>query len=165
MSEPREPIDRLAEFALFAPVGAMVVACEVLERRTRLQRQAVKNRIQLSRFVGQMAVTQGRRQLEQRVAAVRAQRAQPVAVEVPVHEEPIHASPAELAVAAVATSGPETPAAADLPISGYESLPALNVVERLGTLRGDEVELIRRFEAANRARRTILAKIAQIQGD
>ena len=165
MSEPREPIDRLAEFALFAPVGAMVVACEVLERRTRLQRQAVKNRIQLSKFVGQMAVTQGRRQLEQRVAAARAQRAQPAVIDVPAHEEALHASPTEQAVAAVAPSGVAVPAAADLPISGYESLPALNVVERLGTLRADEVELIRRFEAANRARRTILAKIAQIQGD
>ena len=58
----------------------------------------------------------------------------------------------------------ETPPAATLPISDYESLAAIHVVERLRSMSPDEIELIRRFEVANRSRRTILAKIDQLQG-
>jgi hypothetical protein len=36
-------------------------------------------------------------------------------------------------------------------------------VQRLGGLDAAELELVRRFEAGHRARRTILAKIAQLQ--
>ena len=58
----------------------------------------------------------------------------------------------------------EVPSADSLAISGYESLPAVNVVQRLITLTADEIEQIRRFEIANRGRRTILAKIDVLQG-
>jgi hypothetical protein len=57
-----------------------------------------------------------------------------------------------------------TPGADSLAIPGYESLPAVNVVQRLATLTPDEIEQIRRFEVANRGRRTILAKIDVLQG-
>ena len=55
------------------------------------------------------------------------------------------------------------PSAADLPIGDYESVPAINVVERLRSMTADEVEQIRLFEVAHRGRRTILAKIDQLQ--
>eukprot|EP01041_Mallomonas_annulata_P042012 gene42012-66200_t len=57
----------------------------------------------------------------------------------------------------------EPPAADTLPISDYESLAAIHVVERLRSMSPDEIELIRRFEVAHRSRRTILAKIDQLQ--
>ena len=56
-----------------------------------------------------------------------------------------------------------SPRADSLPIGDYESLAAIHVVQRLNSLRDDEIEQIRRFETAHRARRTILAKIAQLQ--
>jgi hypothetical protein len=49
-----------------------------------------------------------------------------------------------------------------LPIPGYNSLSASQVVERLAGLSGDELEAVRAFEASNRKRRTILGKIDQI---
>ena len=50
-----------------------------------------------------------------------------------------------------------------LAIPDYESLSASQVVPRLESLTDDELESIRQYEAANRARRTILSKIAQLQ--
>ena len=58
---------------------------------------------------------------------------------------------------------PLAPDAADLPISDYESLAAIHVVDRLRSMRPDELDLVRRFEVAHRNRRTILAKIDQLQ--
>ncbi len=57
----------------------------------------------------------------------------------------------------------DAPGADDLPISGYESLAAIHVVERLGSLTPAELELIERFETAHRGRRTILARVAQLR--
>ena len=51
----------------------------------------------------------------------------------------------------------------DLPISDDESLAAFHVVDRLPTSRADELEQVRSFEQAHRARRTVLAKIEQLQ--
>jgi len=63
------------------------------------------------------------------------------------------------ATAAAATSAaPET-----LPIDGYESLAASQVVLRLGSLTASELAAIADYESSHRARRTILGKIHQLQ--
>jgi hypothetical protein len=49
-----------------------------------------------------------------------------------------------------------------LPIDQYESLAASQVVARLPSLTAGELDVVRRFEAANRARRTVLGKIDQL---
>jgi hypothetical protein len=51
-----------------------------------------------------------------------------------------------------------------LAIPGYDTLSASQVVPRLDALRANELEAIRRHEVANRGRRTILSRIAQLQG-
>ena len=50
-----------------------------------------------------------------------------------------------------------------LPIDGYDSLAASQVVLRLGSLNTKELESVRLYEERNRSRRTILGKIAQLQ--
>jgi hypothetical protein len=50
-----------------------------------------------------------------------------------------------------------------LAILDYESLSASQVVPRLESLTADELEAVRTYENGNRARRTILNKIAQLQ--
>jgi hypothetical protein len=50
-----------------------------------------------------------------------------------------------------------------LAIPGYDSLSASQVVPRLAGLEPDELELVRRYELANRGRKTILGRIAQLQ--
>lgn len=49
-----------------------------------------------------------------------------------------------------------------LPIPGYDTLSASQVVERLAGLSSDELDAIRSYEGAHRNRRTILGKIDQI---
>lgn len=74
-------------------------------------------------------------------------------------------------VAAIAATDPSTApspselSADDLPIDGYESLAAIHVVERLGSLTDHDLRLILGFENGHRSRRTILAKIAQLQAN
>jgi len=50
-----------------------------------------------------------------------------------------------------------------LAIPDYDNLSASQVVPRLDGLSPDELEAVRRYERANRQRRTILNKVAQLQ--
>ena len=46
---------------------------------------------------------------------------------------------------------------------GYDTLSASQVVQRLGGLSGEELEAVRAYEEAGRRRKTILARVAQLQ--
>lgn len=67
-------------------------------------------------------------------------------------------SPPVAAAPPPAGPDPET-----LAITDYDSLSASQVVPRLDGLAPDELESIRAYESANRGRKTILSKIAQLQ--
>lgn len=55
------------------------------------------------------------------------------------------------------------PSSTGLPLEGYESLAASQVVDRLPTLSDDELDRIDAFETAHRGRRTVLGKIEQLR--
>jgi len=57
-----------------------------------------------------------------------------------------------------------TPDATELAIPDYDGLSASQVVNRLAGLAPDELEAVRAYEAAGRGRKTILSKVAQLQG-
>lgn len=154
MSGDRAPVDRLLDLAFFAPIGMLTALREELPKFSQQGRQVMQNRVVLARFIGQMAVQQGQREVAKRLEARRTIGP----VEARATEQPAPEP------TTVASGVGDVQSAADLPIAGYESLPALNVVQRLATLRPDEVEAVRRFEESHRARRTILAKIDQLQG-
>lgn len=63
-----------------------------------------------------------------------------------------------------AAAGAAIPAAHSLAIPGYDSLSASQVVQRLASLTAEELDAVGRYEAAGRGRRTILARVAQLQG-
>ena len=63
----------------------------------------------------------------------------------------------------VDTGSAESPAVDDLPIPGYDSLAASQVVPRLTTLSESELAAIGAYEAAHRGRRTILNRVTQLQ--
>lgn len=81
------------------------------------------------------------------------------------------ASPTPAGAAHDATSAPPAESVPAVPlvdpdalaIPGYDSLSASQVVPRLDSLTADELELVRCYELGNRGRKTILAKIAQLQ--
>lgn len=157
----RPPIERLLDLALYAPIGMYTALKEELPAFTKQGRQVVENRVMLARFIGQMAVQQGRREVDKRLAARRPPASSAV-VDTVAHEAT--SAPTDVAATVASVAADEVPSADSLAISGYESLPAVNVVQRLATLTADEIEQIRRFEVANRGRRTILAKIDVLQG-
>jgi hypothetical protein len=63
---------------------------------------------------------------------------------------------------ATATAAPTGPTAATLGIPDYDELSASQVVERLDGLQPGELDAVRAYEEAHRARRTILYKIEQL---
>lgn len=54
--------------------------------------------------------------------------------------------------------------ATSLAIPDYDGLSASQVVNRLAGLSAPELASVQRYEAANRGRKTILSKVAQLQG-
>jgi len=184
-SATAEPsIERLLDLAVYAPVGVFVTLRDDLPKHIKQGRQALENRVQLARFIGQLAVQQGRKEIAKRLDDAARQRAashQPTDAVIETDARPddqgvaTSGDPAERAVPlTTAVTTPEvtgvTTAVAEvaidvstLPIAEYQSLAAIHVVQRLATLGADELEQVRRFEVTHRARRTILAKIAQLQ--
>ena len=57
-----------------------------------------------------------------------------------------------------------TVSAASLAIPDYDGLSASQVVNRLAGLSPVELENVQLYEAAHRGRKTILSKVAQLQG-
>lgn len=55
------------------------------------------------------------------------------------------------------------PDAGELPIPGYDTLSASQVVQRLPGLSMEELEAVRSYELAGRARKTVLLRVAQLR--
>jgi hypothetical protein len=148
------------------------------------RRQAqVQQRTTTARSIGQVAVTFGvpmvRQRVEREVDSAR-ERAQSFlgtigggadtnGAPAAAPERPAPASTASGNGAGTAGGGEpradtngSQPADPGLPIPGYDSLSASQVVERLAGLATDELEAVRTYEASHRKRRTILGKIDQI---
>jgi hypothetical protein len=60
-------------------------------------------------------------------------------------------------------AAPASPPVDSLAIPDYDSLSALQVVDRLPGLTAPELEAVRAYESAHRGRKTILNKAAQLQ--
>jgi hypothetical protein len=69
----------------------------------------------------------------------------------------------EVAPEVAPAPAPSLPSAADLPIPGYDSLSASQVVQRLAGLSAEELEAVRAYEQAGRARKTVLLRVAQLR--
>lgn len=157
MSTQRTPLDRALDVAVFAPLGLALTVREAFPELARKGRERVTNQLTAARMIGELAVTMGRNEAAKLLGRAReagAARARPPA---PARRE---ARPA----AAPGSRSAATRAAADLAIPNYDTLSASQVIERLPGLSHDELEAIRRHEEAGRGRRTILHRVAQLQG-
>jgi hypothetical protein len=165
-------------------MGPMFVNMFVARGRAEIDRRQaqVQQRTTTARSIGQVAVTFGvpmvRQRVEREVDSAR-QRAQSFLETIGGGAEPNATPgrppgpPATAANGNGAVNGSEVKAArADttdapatdpgLPIPGYDSLSASQVVERLAGLAPAELDAVRSYEASHRKRRTILGKIDQI---
>lgn len=168
MSDEKSPVEEVLDVVLYAPIGLVFSARELLPTLVE------KGRAQfgMAKMVGQFAAQQGSTEAGKLLDKVSKQAMSTIeqlaglsgaaptsngststpepVIEVPVVETP--ASP---------TSGPE---AAALAIPDYDSLSASQVLPRLNGLSTDELEAVRAYEAAHRGRKTILNRAEQLQG-
>jgi hypothetical protein len=193
MSEPSsdhttDALARAIEVLLFVPVGATSYlrelgpnVVETLVARGRAEVDArheqVAKHLNTARSMGEVALTFGLPKLRARVgrqaeaargraedflASTTLQRTPPPPAPEPVIERDEPPAPP---IVTISPNGAEDTAAhAALPIPGYDALSASQVVERLAGLVPDELDAVRKYEAAHRRRRTILGKIEQLAG-
>jgi hypothetical protein len=179
MSEPDEArrgvVEQALSYTVYAPLGFALEARGLLPRFIERGR----SQILLARVVGKYAVRQGAAGAEG--VAIRAQEQALALLRrlglVPAPEGPVPpgATPAaDGHDGGVERDGPPTGAdtgvrtdppvdPATLAIPDYDSLSASQVVPRLAGLTGEELELVRAYEAGTRGRKTILNRIAQLQ--
>lgn len=169
MADGNDPVSRLIDLALYAPVGLFTLAQQELPGLIATGKTRVDNQLTLARFIGKMVLRQGSNEFKRRMQAAEQARQQPQLVS---QVEPLALTvvasgdasarakrSTRKAPTASAVAAPST----DLPIDGYDSLAASQVVLRLGSLNTKELESVRRYEEHHRSRRTILGKIAQLQ--
>lgn len=167
------PLEQLVDLAVFAPIGLLLNLDEVLPQLVEKGQQQV----QVARFFGRMAVRTGTEAARRRVGGTRrpsggsggpsdagsAAPGEPAKV-VPIRRvEGDAAAPAPAAGPVEAVPAEPAPDASTLGIPDYDVLSASQVVPRLAGLSPEELDAVRRYEAAHRGRKTILAKIAQLQ--
>jgi hypothetical protein len=164
MTDEKNPVEQALDVLLYAPLGLVFSARELLPKL------AEKGRAQLgvAKMIGQFAVQQG--QTEAGKALGKAQKQAMATLEQLAGsngssngKRPAAAAPAPTpapSTPSVPTSGPE---AATLAIPDYDSLSASQVLPRLQGLSTDELEAVRDYEAAHRGRKTILNRVTQLQ--
>ena len=172
MAAPNDdPLKQLLELFVYAPTGILLEAKRLYPSIVESGRQHFDNQVKLARFVGEFAVRQGRKVAEQRVDAFL--RPQPAVVAtLPAATLPAAILPAaETTAVTTAGAGVTGSDAADeiavesLAIDGYDALAASQIVGRLAALSSDELDLVGRYEASHRARRTILGQVVRLRPD
>jgi hypothetical protein len=165
--DKKTPVEQAMDLFFFAPLGLLLNADEVIPQLIERGRQQVN----MARMIGPFAVQQGQAMAGKTVAKVQEQAAEltgrraPKAAKAapkPAHTAPAHTPPATRPAARPAAS--TAPHVGTLAIPDYESLSASQVVPRLEGLSHAELDAVRGYEAAHRGRKTILNKIAQLQG-
>jgi hypothetical protein len=163
VSDQKRPVDRLLDVVLYAPLGFVMNLEEVIPQLVEKGHQQVN----MARMFGQFAVKAGSEEARKRVDQVSGQVGDLVNRRPPV-ERPATPSPVSVADAAPTSEPPAStdpvPDAGSLGITDYDALSASQVVPRLAGLLASELDAVRLYELANRGRKTILSKIAQLQG-
>jgi hypothetical protein len=134
MTTRRSAVETWLDLAVYAPIGLLIELQRDVPRLAEVGRRELEQRVTVAKFVGQMAVAYGRRQFEQQAAP------QPAAMSAPVDVVVV-----------------------DGPFGGYDALSAAEIVQRLTSLDGEVLAAVAEYETAHRARRTVLAKVAQLR--
>jgi hypothetical protein len=143
----RTPIDQILDAVVFAPLGLLLELQRETPRLADRARTEFEGQFRTARVIGEFAVKQGRRELSKRLG----QPATPQRVQTPPSAPAAIESTASL------------PDERELPIVGYELLSAAQLVGLLADLSQTELTEVEQFERANRNRKTVLGKIAQLR--
>jgi hypothetical protein len=188
VTDHKRPLDKLLDVVVFAPIGLALNVEEMVDQMATRGRQSVN----AARFIGRMAVTQGRTEVDKALVRLQDQAAgvldqlgamaggsgtspspPPPKTPTTFSEVVAEAEPdrgtrgpsdgSNGSATATAISSAEDDAAVNAAIPDFDSLAASQVVPRLAGLASDDLEAVRRYEAAHRGRKTILHRIAQLQ--
>jgi len=177
MSKRQEPAEQLLDLLVYAPLGLLLEARDLVPKLAEKGRRRMGGQVTVARMIGEMAVRQGQRRAETVLQRIREQNRPPErpgatdGVSVPTNGHgaaaatagpaPASAPAADLSGASEAGPAPDV---ATLAIPGYDTLSASQVVPRLEGLSAGELEAIRAYEEATRARKTVLSRIDQLRG-
>ena len=192
MSEQQDPLEQLLDLLVYAPLGLVLSARDVLPTLAEKGRRHFAPQATAARLVGKLAVRQGQREAEHLVAKARRQAESLLGEFVPgarprpgdTTTGPMAAEAEEgsngsrpPAPPAAGPSGADQPAGvpdpapvpsgldvSELAIPGYDTLSASQVVQRLEGLTPEELDTVRAYEQGGRARKTVLSRIAQLRG-
>jgi len=162
MVDRKDPVEAALDLLVYAPLGL------ALEARTLLPTlvERGRNQVTMAKMVGQFAVQHGQAEANKRVGPVGSQ-VGTILADLGLAPRP-PAPPAPPRPTVVPSPAPSPPSARlaveELAIPDYDSLAASKVVPRLRALSRSELEDVRSYEAGGRARKTILNRIAQLQG-
>ena len=169
-----DPTEQLLDVLVYAPLGLLLEARDLLPKLAEKGRQRMGGQVTVARMVGELAVRQGQRRAEKVLERLRQQNSagadrRPSGGDAPGngHRPGGGATATATSTAATAASAPGAGGAAassSLAIPGYDTLSASQVVPRLEGLSADELEAVRAYEEATRARKTVLTRIDQLRG-
>lgn len=164
MGERKSPIDRALDVFVYAPLGLVVSAREMLPALAEKGREAVTN----ARAMGEFALGMGQEEATKVVRNLFPDQRRSAATS--RHHDPAGPAPQTsnaclsfVAAAPMPRAFPPAPAAVTLAIPGYDALSASQVVPRLEGLNASELEAVRAYEESGRGRKTVLSRIAQLQ--
>jgi hypothetical protein len=141
--------ESVLDLLVYAPIGFATEFSARYPEYAARGRSTVAAQVGTARFIGELAVRQATTQLKkwtQRPAADEAPGDSPAAT--------------DISASAPARSGGD--GGAHLPLADYDTLAAAQIVPRLEGLSVSELEEVRIYELAHRARKTVLGKIAQL---
>jgi hypothetical protein len=165
VTDDRPAVEQLLDLMLYGPIGLVLGGpTNNVAELARRGRERCESHVKNAKLVGEYAVRRGSRHLQLRIARL-IDRDEPSdePVTPPTTVRPSD-EPVDPRAEQVITVRREDTEGQALPIPEYDSLAASQVVPRLAGLAPNELEAVRTYEAARRGRRTILAKIAQLQG-
>ena len=163
-----QAVEHAFEVLVYAPIGLLFEGASLLPQLIEKGRSQVT----MARMVGQFAVKQGRGEATKAVSKLQDQAAGLLDFVgdsvTPLPPDPAPAArptaPRAPAVPRAKSSRGKPGDAASLAIPDYDGLSASHVVNRLAGLTAGELEAVRGYESAHRGRKTILSKVAQLQG-
>ena len=170
MSKREDPAEQLLDLLVYAPLGLLMEARDLVPKLAEKGRQRMGGQVTVARMIGEMAVRQGQRRAEKVMQRMREQQGwSGASVSDDARQRPGNGhGPPPAAEPTAAPAPPEAtgtpPAASSLAIPAYDTLSASQVVPRLEGLSADELEAIRAYEEATRARKTVLTRIDQLRG-
>lgn len=165
-SPERSPVEQALDLFVYAPIGLLFEGASVLPQLAEKGRSQVT----MARMVGKFAVSQGRTEATKAASRLQDHAAGLLGAVGDTMAPAAPPAPAPAPARAVAPDPVPTPEpgaggeVADLAIPDYDGLSASQVVARLAGLSDLELKAVRRYEGANRGRKTILSKVAQLQG-